>query len=190
MYKFLALLSLFFIVSGIEANNTFVDQRDVNIIGIVKEISAPNILKIETLRDGQRQYFWVELAQVDFGEDRDTKCRKEPNQSHHKRLERDVNRLVFNKNDDNACLRMHDWLDEKTVSIEVTEWSQPILKGFVFLGSKNINYDLITKGWYPVDYRQTRDASLALLEKEARCERVGIWQSKKGNPVEDLKCQH
>lgn len=191
MKKYLAFVTLALLAFGANAKEAYVDLRDVNIVGKVKEIAAPNILKVETYRNGKRQHFWVELIQVDFGDDRDRGCNtgsKSHNPKNQQHMFRN-NKPLVEPEVINACERLDDWLDGEIVSVEITEWSEPVLKGFVFIGTTNVNYDLIEKGWYPVDYMQTRDASLALLEKKARCQRVGIWQSKMGIPEEDMKCQ-
>jgi len=190
MKKYLVFLTLSLLAFTSYAKDAYVDLRDVNIVGQVKEVSAPNILKVETYRDGKRQHFWIELVHVDFGDVRDNQCTTghkffSPKNPHYPFR----NSLQLSPDTAEACQLMKDWLAGEMVSIEITEWSEPVLKGFVFLGSTNINYTLIEKGWYRVDYMQTRDATLALLEKKARCARVGIWKSKSGIPEEDLKCQ-
>jgi hypothetical protein len=175
--------TLIFLAFDASAKDAYVDLRNVNIVGKVNEITSPNILKVETDRNGKRQHFWIELVQVDFGNDRNREC------STGNKTRQMFRNLTSTAEGVDACDYMDDWLDGEIVSVEITEWSEPVLKGFVFIGTTNVNYDLIEKGRYPVDYMQTRDASLALLEKKARCQRVGIWKSKMGVPEEDMKCQ-
>jgi len=188
MRKCLALLILALVVINANAKDTYVDLRDVNIVGTVKEIVSPNIIKVETLKNGQRRHVFVELVNVNFGNDNNHGCKRD--HKHKKHVNSfDRYRTSDKRVGNDACKRMRDWLNGQIVQVEVTEWTQPVLQGFVFLGSDNINNALIAKGWYPVDYMQTRDASLALLEKKARCQRVGIWQGKMGIREEDMKCQ-
>lgn len=187
MKNFFALIFLLLATSTL-AKDPYVDLRDVNLRGKVVEISAPNILKVETMKHGERRYFLIEMIYVDFGKVADKSCQKKT--IPHKLRDRiTLDSMKHTPELEKACGRMEDWLDGEPVQAEVTEWSQPILKGYLFHGSVNVNNDLIAKGWYPVDYEQTRDASLALLEKHARCQRIGIWKSKMGIPEEDLKCQ-
>jgi endonuclease YncB( thermonuclease family) len=188
MKNFFALIFLPLLAANALAKEPYVDLRDVNLKGKVVEISAPNILKVETLQDGERRHFWVEMIYVDFGKVANKSCQKKT--IPHKLRDRITPDSIKHTPElEKACDRIDDWLDGEPVQVEVTEWDQPILKGYVFHKSVNVNHELIAKGWYPVDYKQTRDANLALLEKRARCQRVGIWKSKMGIPEEDLKCQ-
>jgi hypothetical protein len=161
---------------GAHAKEPYVDLRNVNIQGEVVEVSSPNVLKLEAIQHGKRRHFWVDIIHVDFGELRNKSCAKGEDIFRSTPLEI-------------ACEDMTKRIKGKTVQIEVTEWSQPILKGYVFHNQTNLNHELITEGKYPVDYTQTRDANLVVMEKKARCQRVGIWSSKLGIAEEDLKCQ-
>lgn len=185
----IALITLPFLSNISSANEHYTDLRNVNLVGKVVEVSSPNTLKVETIQFGKRRHFWVELIHVDFGADKNIQCTQKPEFHYPKRMNRQVRtKPALSFSAKSACDRMKIWLNGKIVQVEITEWSQPSLKGFVFHKGTNVNYELISQGEYPVDYRQTRHASLVLLEKKARCQRVGIWQSKKGNVVEDLKC--
>lgn len=192
IHSLLSILPLAFLAGTAIAGDSYVDLRNVNLSGEVVEISAPNILKIETIKNSKRVHFFIDIIHVDFGQERGEQCNN--NTSRHNPIDRssrqDKKTLHADPAVANACKRMGDWLEGEKVSVEVTEWTQPILKGFVFHGETNVGHDLIKRGVYPVDYMQSRDASLVLLEKSARCSRAGIWQSKKGNPVEDLKCMN
>lgn len=167
------------------ASNSYVDVRNPNFHGEVMEVSAPNIIKVKTETADGDKHFWIELIHVDFGAKAGIEC----------------NLNWFEKlfepssveSNEKSCDLLDDMLDGNKVSVEITEWSQPILKGYVFLKQDgqhiNINHYLISNGIFPVDYKQSKDAGLVRLEKKARCNRLGIWEAKKGDPVEDLKCQ-
>lgn len=191
MSNYLACFTLTLLAFGANATEPYVDLRDVNIVGKVTEITAPNLLKIATRQRGKPQHFWVDLIQVDFGHHRDRSCNDGTLLFGLKKLRYafDKQHAVAGSSLAEACWSMAALLDGEQVQVEVTQWDQPVVKGFVFMDTTNVNYDLIEKGWYPVDYKQTRDASLALLERHARCQRVGIWRAKMGIPEEDMKCQ-
>ncbi|WP_045861720.1 thermonuclease family protein [Teredinibacter purpureus] len=185
---------LFFIAASFftiyaQAQDSYVDLRSPNISGKVIDVPAPNVLQVRTKKDGEYKTFFVEIIHVDFGDQKNLSCRSHKKNSSvlHKQGFRTTE--YINPDIKKACAQMDGWLDGKDVHIEITEWSQPITKGFIFVGSTNINYELIARGWYRADYTQSRDASLVLLEKQARCQRVGIWGSKMGIPEEDMKCQ-
>lgn len=145
----------------------YVDLRDVNLVGTVTEIGAPNVLKVQTRQQGERRHVWVELVNVDFGDVRYQTCPSRLS------LGQTTPRQARVKA---ACKRMRRWLQNETVGIEVVEWTQPVLKGYVMLDHAIVNNELIARGCHPVDYRQTRSAPAALLEKKARDRQVGIWR--------------
>jgi len=129
------------------------------------------------MKHGLRRRFHINLVAVDFGEVNNERCDS-------KLVEPALVDSVKN-----ACSKMRDTLLGKRVSVEVTKWDQIVNDGFVFIDEINVNYNLIKKGWFRADYAKSRDAQLALIEKEARCQRAGIWESAMGNPEEDMKCQ-
>lgn len=189
--KSLLLLFFCFVSLGLQAQESYVDLRATNISGKVIDVPAPNVLHVKTKKDGEYKTFYVELIHVDFGPERNISCKEQMTKKSASGSQKHGFRTTEYVNPDfkQSCDRMNGWLDGKDVHIEITEWSQPVTKGFVFVGSMNINYELIARGWYRADYTQSRDASLVLLEKHARCQRVSIWESKMGIPEEDMKCQ-
>ncbi|MFA0809431.1 thermonuclease family protein [Microbulbifer epialgicus] len=189
MKNILAFILLPLLATNSLAKEHYVDLRDVNFKGKVVEVSSPNIFKIETTQYGSQRHFWIELINVDFGVVAGKKCQ-------HRTLAGKIGDYVtpsFIKTDSKlqqSCKYMDDLLHEKLIQAEITDWSQPILKGYLFYDAVNVNNELIANGLYRVDYKQTRDANLAILERHARCQRLGIWKSKLGIPEEDMKCQN
>lgn len=208
-FKLTNLLLLCTLLSPLSfASPSYVDIRNPNIHGKVVEVSAPNAIKVKTATADGDKHFWVKLIHVDFGSKAGAEC----NNNWFDRL---FNPSDSEKNEE-SCEMLEDMLDGKSVSVEVTQWPQrtskeyasleqdngflggsqlpqTILKGYVFLKQDgkhiNINHYLIENGIFPVDFKQSRDATLVRLQKQARCNRLGIWEEKKGDPVEDLKCQ-
>ncbi len=176
-------------VAGISVagDEPYVDVRDVVIHGKVVNVDAPNLLKIASSQNNVNEYFWVEPVNVDYGEVRDLSCdglwhqfnKKQPLMDELKR----------------ACAAIKSYTKHEPVSIEVVQWQsrqwrgRPVVRGNVFIGTTHLNHELIGKGVFPVDYKETRDTTLVLLEKNARCQRLGIWSDKIGDIIDDMKCQ-
>ncbi len=148
-----------------------VDLRNVNLAGTVTAISAPNILQVQTTQQGKRRRLWIELADVDFGPERGQTC------DHSNRSPRDDRDKTLSARVKNACWRLRHWLKDKVVSLEIVDWTQPVLKGYVIHNHTIVNHAMISRGWYRVDHAQSRAAPLVQLERTARCQRVGRWKT-------------
>jgi len=174
--KFIRALCLILIATGITtgtfAQDSYVDLRNRNLSGKVIRVFAPNVIEIVRNQHGRKQKYFVDLINVDFGKWRNKPCKLSKKPEHKK-----------------ACEKVGELLDGEHISVEITQFTQDLLKGYVFLNNKNINHALIAKGLFPVDYNQSREARLVILEKTARCDRIGIWETKMGNAEEDMQCQ-
>lgn len=173
-----------------------VDIRDPNFKGEVIEIITPSTVKVEVDRNNRAEHILLEFVNVDFAGDADVEC-----DGHYRRRWSHTRNGIAGKHPYykvttklgnkvyRACERLREDLLGEEVKIEVSSWTQPTLKGYLFIDETNYNHSLIQRGIYRVDYTQTRSATMALMEGRARCKRVGLWSSLKGNTIENMKCQ-
>jgi hypothetical protein len=171
-----------------------VDLRNPNLRGEVVKIMTPTTVKVEFEKDGHDYHFFVEMINVDFGADGAVECSKSLNRHLRQRMVHYATNHIgvherHSLNLNTACERMSHELLHKDISVEVSSWTQPILRGYIFKDERNYNLSLIERGLYRVDYTQSRSAHLSLIEGKARCQRVGLWKAKLGDIIEDMKCQ-
>lgn len=168
----------------------FVDLRPTTYRGTVTKILTPTIVEIATERDGRTEVLILRLADIQPGNGADGQCHQSTRRhSHHKSLGlRPQKRETVSAELKQICKVLSKTLKGETVGIEISQWNNPTT-GYLSLRNSIVNFDLIANGEYRVDYTQSRSAHLVLLEKEARCKRVGNWKGMLGNKIEDMKCQ-
>lgn len=166
----------------------WVDLRNTSINGKVVQIIAPDILRLRVREPKGKGYRWydVKIAYLDYGSLAGQSCN---NPNWFKIGWRKMTKYHFVKNQklSKACDDAKAVFKHRVVKVEVLDWDFP-LYSYVYKGNKNMNFQFILDGKYGVDYRVTRDMALALMEKEARCSRKGIWEYTADIPEEKLKC--
>lgn len=169
-----------------------VDIRNTNMNGEVTSVISPSIFEIEVEKNGKDYHVFLELINIDFGPDARIDCGKNTEVRYNDPYYAHLNKarpFKFSTPNHSACIRSKRDLLGRDVKFEITSWTQPVLKGLLWVDGVNYNRNLVEKGVYRVDYTQTRSASWSLLEGRARCSRAGIWKSKMGDPIEDMKCR-
>lgn len=187
---FLACASTLFASAAFAEDAPFVDLRPTTYRGTVTKILTPTTVEIATERDGRTEMLTLRLADIQAGNGADGQCHRTSRQyTHHKNLGlRPQRSEPMDAELKYICKVLSKTLKGETVGIEISQWNTPTT-GYLSLGDSIVNFDLIANGEYRVDYTQSRSAHLVLLEKEARCKRVGSWAAMLGNKIEDMKCQ-
>lgn len=187
---FLACASTLFASVTFAEDAPFVDLRPTTYRGTVTKILTPTIVEIATERNGRTEMLTLRLADIQAGNGADGQChRSSRKHSHHKTMGRRPHKAEsVNAELKHICKVLTKTLKGEAVGIEISQWNNPTT-GYLSLRNSIVNFDLIANGEYRVDYTQSRSAHLVLLEKEARCKRVGSWEVMLGNKIEDMKCQ-
>lgn len=174
-------------VSALDMPDNMVDVRNRFFEGTVIGVKSPNVIQVRTKKHDEYVHFFLDLADVNFAADTDFDCSADRSTlQKYVRPGATAEALMGRRN---ACERTLDELEDAHVQVEVTNWTQPHLKGYLFKDGENYNHSLIDRGLYRVNFEATRQASLLLMEGRARCKRIGIWSGLKGNQIEDKKCQ-
>lgn len=187
---FLACASTLFASVTFAEDAPFVDLRQTTYRGTVTKILTPTIVEIATERNGQTEMLTLRLADIQAGNGADGQCHQTSRKYvHHKSLGlRPQKSESVNAELKHVCKVLSKTLKGEAVGIEISQWNNPTT-GYLSLRNSIVNFDLIANGEYRVDYTQSRSAHLVLLEKEARCKRLGSWEVMLGNKIEDMKCQ-
>lgn len=168
----------------------YVDLRPTTYRGTVTKILTPTTVEIATMRNGHTEMLTLRLADIQPGNGADGLCHQ-PAKKYSKHKSRGVRPQQTDSVRDELkrnCKMLSKTLKGESVGVEISQWNNPTT-GYLSLGQSIVNFDLISSGEYRVDYTQSRSAHLVLLEKEARCKRLGSWGVMLGNRIEDMKCQ-
>ncbi len=187
------LLSCFTLITSslvIAENAPYVDLRKNTFRAVVAEVISPTSVKLVTERRGYKEELILTLADIKPGNNAVGFCKKASNPHHHHKMIGPKATKAPEQTPElkHTCKVLRNTLDSKDVGVQIIQWEHPA-HGYLFFGETVINYDLISKGEYRVDYAQSRSAHLVKLEKKARCDRVGSWEEMLGNKIEEMKCQ-
>lgn len=188
----IAIQLLFAAGTAFAENAPFVDIRGTTYYGKVTSILSPTQVEITIKRDQVPEILRLRLADIAPGNGADPmatcKTQSEPHRHHKSFATRSRSVEATDPEVKAACKILSKAVLDKKVGVEITQWNQPT-SGYLSKDGSVINFDLISTGEYRVDYTQSRAANLVILEKEARCKRVGNWEKLLGDRIEDMKCQ-
>lgn len=84
------------------------------------------------------------------------------------------------KQSNKDCQRLNDFLASAPVNIQLIKYNQStaMFTGDILVNGDKLAHTMIKQGWYKFDYKTTRSKHLVLMQKQAMCKGLGIWQGK------------